>query len=251
MNAKIIDISGNPVGEIVLPGIFEEEYRPDLIKKAVLAAQANRLQPYGPHFYAGMNTSARSWGPGHGVSRVPRIVTGRRAAAVPMARGGRASHPPVPSKVLSEKINEKERIKAIRSAVAATAKPDIVAARGHLFSGELPIVVRGEIESISKTSELRRFLMAAGLWDDVMRAKNGRKVRAGKGKIRGRRFRQPRSILIVAAADNGIGRAARNLPGVDFVTADRLNAELLAPGTHAGRLTVWSEPSLKVLEERL
>lgn len=251
MNAKIIDISGNPVGEIVLPGIFEEEYRPDLIKKAVLAAQANRLQPYGPHFYAGMNTSARSWGPGHGVSRVPRIVTGRRAAAVPMARGGRASHPPVPSKVFSEKINEKERIKAIRSAVAATARSDLVAARGHIFSGELPIVVRAEIESVSKTSELRKFLMAAGLWDDVLRAKNGRKVRAGKGKLRGRRFRQPRSILIVTAADNGIGRAARNLPGVDFVTADKLNAELLAPGTHAGRLTVWSEPSLKVLEERL
>jgi len=251
MNAKIIDISGNPVGEIVLPGIFEEEYRPDLIKKAVLAAQANRLQPYGPHFYAGMNTSARSWGPGHGVSRVPRIVTGRRAAAVPMARGGRASHPPVPLKVLSEKINEKERIKAIRSAVAATARPDLVAARGHVFSGELPVVVRAEIESIPKTSELRKFLMAAGLWDDVLRAKNGRKVRAGKGKLRGRRFRQPRSILIVTASDNGIGRAARNLPGVDFVTADKLNAELLAPGTHAGRLTVWSEPSLKVLEERL
>lgn len=251
MNAKIIDISGNPVGEIVLPGIFDEEYRPDLIKRAVLAAQANRLQPYGPHFYAGMNTSARSWGPGHGVSRVPRIVTGRRAAAVPMARGGRASHPPVPEKVLSEKINEKERIKAIRSAVAATARSDLVAARGHVFSGELPIVVSGEIENVSKTSELRKFLMAAGLWDDVLRAKNGRKVRAGKGKLRGRRFRQPRSILIVAAEDKGISRAARNLPGVDVVTADRLNAELLAPGTHAGRLTVWSEPSLKVLEERL
>ncbi len=249
MNAKVIDISGNPVGEIVLPKVFEEEYRPDLIKKAVLSAQANRLQPYGPHFYAGMNTSARSWGPGHGVSRVPRI--GRRAAAVPMARGGRASHPPQPAKVLSEKINEKERIKALRSAIAATARADLVMSRGHLFRGDIPVVVKADLESITKTSELRRFLLAAGLWEDVLRAKNGRKVRAGKGKLRGRRFKQPKSILIVGASDNGISRAARNLPGVDFVTADKLNAELLAPGTHAGRLTVWSEPSLKILEERL
>ena len=56
--AKTIDLTGKTVGEIELPAVFDADYRPDLIKKAVLAAQANRLQPYGPSLYAGMKTSA-------------------------------------------------------------------------------------------------------------------------------------------------------------------------------------------------
>ncbi len=250
MKAKIIDPMGEVAGEIDLPPVFEEEYRPDIIKKAVLSAQANRLQPYGPHFYAGMNTSARGWGTGHGASRVPRLVNGRRAAGIPMARGGRRSHPPVPQADRSEKINVKERRKAIRSAIAATVNPALVAGRGHIFTGELPIVVQNDLETIEKTSEMRRFLMAAGLWSDVMRAKNGRHVRAGRGKMRGRRFRGRKSLLIVAGQDRGIGKAARNLPGVDFVTVQGLNAELLAPGTQAGRLTLWTESSIRWLGER-
>jgi len=251
MKANVIDITGNQVGQVDLPSIFEEEYRPDLIKRAVLAAQANRLQPYGPHFYAGMNTSAQSWGPGHGVSRVPRIKNGRRAAGIPMATGGRRSHAPQPNAIYSEKINTKERRKAIRSAVAATAMPDLVKGRGHRFNREVPVVVQDNLETLDKTSDVRKFLIAAGLWDDVERAKNGRTIRAGKGKMRGRRYRMPKSILVVAGQDQGLGKAVRNLPGVDFATPDTLNAELLAPGTHAGRLTLWTESSLQKLNQKM
>ena len=81
-------------------------------------------RPYGPHFYAGMNTSAQSWGPGHGVSRVPRLKNGRKAAGIPMAVGGRSSHAPQPNADYTEKVNKKERRKAIRSAIAATASQD-------------------------------------------------------------------------------------------------------------------------------
>ena len=250
MKANIIDLSGNQVGQIDLPAIFEEEYRPDLIKRAVLSAQANRLQPYGPHFYAGMNTSARSWGPGHGVSRVPRIINARRAAGVPMAKGGRRSHAPQPNADKTEKINIKERKKAIRSAIAATTVPELVSARGHIFERELPVVVQNDFESLSKTSDVKKFLVAAGLWDDVERAKNGKTIRAGKGKVRGRKYKNRKSLLIVVSKDQGAGKAARNLPGVDFIDADGLNAELLAPGTHAGRLTLWTEASIQRLMER-
>lgn len=250
MKANIIDLSGNQVGQIDLPAIFEEEYRPDLIKRAVLSAQANRLQPYGPHFYAGMNTSARSWGPGHGVSRVPRIINARRAAGVPMAKGGRRSHAPQPNADKTEKINIKERKKAIRSAIAATTVPELVSARGHVFQRELPVVVQNDFESLSKTSDVKKFLVAAGLWDDVERAKNGKTIRAGKGKVRGRKYKNRKSLLIVVGNDHGAGKAARNLPGVDFIDADGLNAELLAPGTHAGRLTLWTEASIQRLMER-
>lgn len=250
MKANVIDLSGNASGQIELPSVFEEEYRPDIIKRAVLAAQANRLQAYGPHFYAGMNTSAQSWGPGHGVSRVPRLKNGRKAAGIPMAVGGRRSHAPQPNADYSEKVNKKEKRKAIRSAIAATAITGLVAARGHRFSRELPVVAKNELESLSKTSDVIKFLEAAGLWDDVMRAKLGRHIRAGKGKLRGRKYKGRKSLLIVAGNDAGLGKAARNLPGVDFVTVERLNAELLAPGTQAGRLTVWTESSLEKLAQR-
>jgi len=250
MKANVIDLTGNTVGQIELPPVFDEEFRPDLIKKAVLSAQANRLQSYGPHFYAGMNTTARSWGPGHGVSRVPRIVNGRRAAGIPMARGGRRSHAPQPDADRTEKINNKERRKAIRSAIAATAVPELVTARGHRYSRELPLVAQNALESLSKTSDVKKFLVAAGLWADVERAKDGSTIRAGKGKMRGRKYKNPKSLLIVVAADQGLGRAARNLPGVQFTTVEGLNAEMLAPGTRAGRLTVWTEASVQKLFEK-
>jgi large subunit ribosomal protein L4e len=249
MRANIIDLSGNAVGPVELPGVFEEEYRPDLIKRAVLAAQANRLQPYGPHFYAGMNTSARSWGPGHGVSRVPRVLNGRKAAGIPMAVGGRRAHVPQPTADRTEKINSKERRKAIRSAIAATAVSELVSARGHLFSCEMPVVVENALESLNKTAEVKKFLEVAGLWSDVERAKLGLNIRAGKGKFRGRRYKGRKSILIIAGKDQGIGKASRNLPGVDFATIEGLNAELLAPGTRAGRLTIWTMSSLQELSK--
>ncbi|MDD1737241.1 MAG: 50S ribosomal protein L4 [Methanothrix sp.] len=250
MKTNVIDLSGNTSGEIELPPVFEEEYRPDIIKRAVLAAQANRLQAYGPHFYAGMNTSAQSWGPGHGVSRVLRLKNGRKAAGVPMAVGGRRSHAPQPNADYSEKVNKKERRKAIRSAIAATASEGLVHARGHKFERDLPVVAKNDLESLTKTSEVIKFLQAAGLWNDVLRAKLGRNIRAGKGKLRGRKYKGRKSLLIVAGTDSGLGKAARNLPGVDFVTVERLNAELLAPGTQAGRLTIWTESSLDKLAKR-
>jgi large subunit ribosomal protein L4e len=197
-----------------------------------------------------MNTSAQSWGPGHGVSRVLRLKNGRKAAAVPMAVGGRRSHAPQPNADYTEKVNKKERRKAIRSAIAATASEGLVHARGHKFERDLPVVAKNDLESLTKTSEVIKFLQAAGLWNDVLRAKLGRNIRAGKGKLRGRKYKGRKSLLIVAGTDSGLGKAARNLPGVDFVTVERLNAELLAPGTQAGRLTIWTESSLDKLAKR-
>ncbi|MDY6966387.1 MAG: 50S ribosomal protein L4 [Halobacteriota archaeon] len=249
MMAKVIDLSGNVSKEIELPFVFEEPFRPDLIKRAVLAAQANRLQPYGPNARSGVNTSAVTWGTGRGVSRAPRIKTGRRAARVPQAVGGRRAHPPKPEKKLGEKVNKKEKKLAIRSAIAATASIDLVKNRGHKFDREVPIVVEDNFEELDKTMEVQSFLQTINLWDDVLRAKNGKTVRAGKGKMRGRKYKRRKSILIVAREGRVISRAARNLPGVDVTTVKNLNAELLAPGTDAGRLVVWTESAIKELGE--
>lgn len=237
------------MAEIELPGVFGERYRPDLIKKAVLAAQANRLQVYGPTPYAGMQTSADNWGPGRGMARVPRIKNGNRVARITQARGGRKAHPPKVEKDYSEKINKKERIKAIRSAIAATSSQEIVRQRGHTFEAELPIIATDELQDVRTTKDVAGFMEAVNVFDDVIRAKNGKHIRAGGGKRRGRKYKKPKSVLFVVSKDNGIGRAARNLPGVDVVTVNKLNAELLAPGTHAGRLAIWTESAIQTLGE--
>jgi len=252
--AKVVDLSGNVVKEITLPPVFMEEYRPDLIKRAVLALQSNRFQPKGSDPLAGRRTSAESWGVGRGVSRIPRIKGGSRAARAPQAVGGRRVHPPNPKKVLIEKINKKEKRKAVRSAIAATMNPELVRKRGHRFGSEvgLPIIIEDSFAHLEKTSEVGEVLKSVGVWEDIIRARE-RKIRAGRGKMRGRRYKSKKSILIVISGDEGvegstkIKKAAKNLPGVDVSHVGELNAELLAPGTHPGRLTVWTESSLSKL----
>lgn len=250
VTTKILDLSGNPVEDITLPSVFFEAYRPDLIKRAVLSSQSKRRHPYGPTLYAGMQTSARGWGSGRGASHVPRLVNGSKAARVPLAVGGRRAHPPKPETDYTEKINKKERRLAIRSAIAATANEEIVISRGHVFSGDIfPIVAEDAFESVNKTKDVVAFLKAAGVYEDVLRAKQGRTIRAGRGKSRGRKYKQKKSILVVTGSECAALTASRNLPGVDVSVVYNLSAELLAPGTHAGRLTVWTKSAIDALSE--
>ncbi|NJD75795.1 MAG: 50S ribosomal protein L4 [Candidatus Methanoperedens sp.] len=249
MEANIIDLSGNTTKKISSK-LFDEPYRPDLIKKAVLASQANRQQPYGPHMYAGMRTSAEGWGPGRGVSRVARLKNSSKSARIPQAVKGREAHPPKPETDRTEKINDKERNKAIKSAIAATADPQIVKKRGHQFSAQLPLIAVDDLSSLTKTKDVKSFMEAVHVWDDIERAKV-KTIRAGKGKLRGRKYKKSKSILIVTAEDKGLIKAARNLSGVDVITHDQLNAELLAPGSYAGRLTIYTESAISKLEEAI
>lgn len=117
MKAQVFSLDGSIAGEIELPPVFTEEFRPDLIKKAVIALQSTRRQPHGTYPYAGMLSSAVSWGSGRGVAQLPRIKGGSRAAKIPQARGGREAHPPVVQKVLVRQINKKEKQKADRKSV--------------------------------------------------------------------------------------------------------------------------------------
>lgn len=250
MKIKVYSLEGEAIDEMELPEIFNEEFRPDVIKRAVLSAQTARVQPWGPDPMAGKRTSAQSYGAGRGVAMVPRIKNGSRAAFVPQAVGGRRAHPPRPQKNYHERINRKERRLAIRSAVAATARKDLVEARGHRIENvpQLPLVVDDELSMIKRTADTREVFRKLGIMDDIVRAKEGKKIRAGKGKMRGRKYRTPRGPLIVVGDDKGITRGARNHPGVDVVTVENLNAELLAPGTHPGRLTVFTRSAIEKLD---
>jgi len=252
MKADVLGADGNKVEEIELPSVFNEEFRPDIIRKAVHAIQSHRRQPYGTNPLSGINYSAENWGPGHGVARLPRLKSGgRRAAKVPQAVKGRRAHPPKVQKNWCEKINKKEMKKALRSAIAATALKDIVNGRNHVFEGDLPKIVVDDVQSLSKTKEVIDVMKAIGVYPDIEKAKMSKRTRAGKGKMRGRRYKRKKSVLLVVGEDDGIIKASKNLPGVDAVHVRNLNVELLAPGAHPGRLTVWTKSAVEYLEEWL
>jgi len=252
ISAKIFDLKGKKVGKVSLPPIFKTPARPDVIKRAVVAIQSHSFQPQGRDIFAGKRTTAESRGVGLGISRISRLKErGLRAAFVPGTVKGRTAHPPVVEKKIKKKIPRKEMRLALRSAVAATASKEIVASRGHMIDDvpDFPLVVVDEIQSLKKTKEVEETLIHLGVWPDIFRVKESRKVRAGKGKMRGRKMKQAVGPLLIIAKNEGIAEAARNLPGVDIVSVDNLNVELLAPGTHPGRLTLWTSSAFEKVDK--
>lgn len=256
LECQVLNVQGKSIKKIPLPGIFQTPLRPDIIRRAVIAAQSHRFQPQGRDVMAGKHTSAISKGVGYGLSRVPRVKGSGspRAGAgafAPGTVGGREAHPPVVEKTISKRINKKERRFAIRSAIAATAYKHIVASRGHYVDAVsgFPLVVSSDVQGMKTAADVHSLFVGLGIWPDVLRVKNGIKVRSGKGKMRGRRVKTGKGPLVVVTDDRGIVKAASNYPGVDVVKVENLNAELLAPGTHPGRLTVWTESAIEKLSE--
>lgn len=250
--AKVFNLSGKPVGKVKLPDVFGTSLRPDVVKRGFVTLHSHGFQAQGRDPMAGKRTTAESQGVGHGTARVPRIKErGRAAFGVGMVKGHQA-HPPRSEKKIGKRLPRREMRLALRSAVAATGVKEVVAARGHMVEGvpDFPLVVADEFEGLRRTKDVESALLAWGVWADVFRVRESRNVRAGKGKGRGRRFKQAVGPLIVVAKDGGVVKAASNLPGVDAVLVDGLNVALLAPGTHAGRLTVWSNSAIERLGER-
>ena len=265
---EVYDIDVELGKKVSLPESFNSEIRSDLVKLAVASARANRRQAYGsnPHVgkrkpMSGMKHSVEWWGKGRGVSRIMRRTGQRRGAQSPHTLGGRRAHGPKVEKDWSRKLNRNERRLARNSALAATANVDMVSNRGHRFAEEissLPIVLGDYSENGEKidieafnlnggTRKVNAIFEALGLGDDLRRAREGRKIRAGKATMRGRVHKTPKSVLLVVANKDGLAKAARNLPGVDVVAAKDLSAEHLAPGGDLGRLTVFTKAAVEAL----
>ncbi|MCW4006698.1 MAG: 50S ribosomal protein L4 [Candidatus Bathyarchaeota archaeon] len=248
--AQIFDLEGNPSGKLNLPSVFETPLRPDVIKRAVLSIQSHRIQPQGRDPLAGKRTTAESRGTGMGIARIPRVKGGGgRAAFAPGTVGGRQAHPPRAQTIITKELPKKEKRLALLSAIAATSQKETVQARGHKIDDvpEFPLVVADSFEELTKTKEVEETLSNLGVILDVQRVRDSRKIRAGKGKHRGRKMKQAVGPLIVVSQNKGLMGAAGNLPGVDVVAVDNLNAELLAPGTHPGRLTLWTNSAVEQL----
>ncbi|MFQ6106713.1 MAG: 50S ribosomal protein L4 [Thermoplasmata archaeon] len=245
---NVYSVEGKVVKTIELPEVFATDVRIDLIRRAVVSAQANRRQPYGPNPLSGMRHAVSTWGKGRGVARVQRISGQRTGAESPGTVGGRRAHPPRPSHDWSKKINRKERRLAKASALAATMDPGLVSERGHVFDEDLtlPIVVEDDIEVLKTTKEAIELLKSIKVYDDILRAKR-RKIRAGRGKMRARKYRRPKSVLVTLSSSSESSAAFSNIPGVDVSTSRLLNTESLAPGGMPGRLVVFSESALEEL----
>lgn len=264
MKLAIVDTDNKTAGKKELPRQFSEEYRPDLIRRAVQALQSLARQAYGADPLAGLRHSSsvskrrRDWrgSYGFGISRVNRKIHSRRGTRMnwvgtfsPQTVGGRRAHPPKAEKILAQKVNVKENRKAIRSAMAAVVRREIVEKRGHKIPKEYPFILDSSFETMDKTSTVEKTLLALGFEEELQRSAV-KKVRAGIGKFRGRRYQRKKGLLIVVSEECAVIPAARNIPGVDIVPVHSLNAELLAPGAMAGRATLWTEKAIDVIAKQ-
>ncbi|MEM3369336.1 MAG: 50S ribosomal protein L4 [Candidatus Micrarchaeia archaeon] len=249
--------NGSSTGKIELPEIFKTEVREDLIRRAVLSEESEKLQPKGTFPRAGLQTTARYVGrkeayhslKNRGGAKLPRELypKGRigRVRVVPWAVKGRRAHPPKVEKVLVERINKREKKKALYSAIAATANKDIVGKKHALPKIEIPIVLDDSCESLAKTKEVISLFKNLDLAKDIERAEERRKRNNGrKGGVK-----TPKSILLVAGKNSKLLKAAKNLPGVTATTVDSLKVSDLAPGGVPGRLTVWTKSAIENLSK--
>lgn len=262
MKVNVFDLNGNAIEQVELPEVFKTDFRPDLIQRAVLALQSHRKQPFGSDPLAGLRTAVHYHGKRRerfaminiDRARLPRIHGSSphlayRVRRVPQAVKGRRAHPPKVEKVPYQKINKKENKLALKSALAASANLEIVKQRGHLLRNvkAVPLIVSDDIQSVAKTKEIEKILSNLGLKDELERVKE-RKVKAGKGKLRGRKYKEKKGPLIVVKGDKSILKAGNNMPGIDVKNVKKISVEDLAPGALAGRLVIFSKSSVEELK---
>ncbi|MFP3080617.1 MAG: 50S ribosomal protein L4 [Acidilobus sp.] len=247
------DVEGKEAGEVQLPDVFRVPIRRDLIHRVFMSEFTASLQPKSRDPMAGKRTTAVSLGIHHGLARVPRVKGSTRARLAPFVRGGRRAFPLTVKENIREDVNRKERLMGTMSALAATAAPEMVRDRGHVFEAKAtPVVIDSAVlEAVKRASDARGLLKKVGVYSDVERAAEGTRVRAGKGKMRGRRYVTPVSVLfIVDDVDSPFARAVRSFPGVDVVEPQLVSVLELAPGGEPGRLTVITSNSLEALAQR-
>ncbi|KAG6533544.1 60S ribosomal protein L4-like [Zingiber officinale] len=250
------DMSTDVAVTVSLPDVFKAPIRPDVVRFVHSSLSKNRRQPYAVSKRAGHQTSAESWGTGRAVSRIPRVPGGGthragQGAFGNMCRGGRMFAPTKIWRRWHRRVNINMRRYAVVSALAASAVPSLVMARGHRIETvpELPLVVSDSAEGLEKTATAIKVLKQIGAFPDAEKAKNGQKIRPGKGKMRNRRYVTRKGPLIVYGTDGSkVVKAFRNIPGIDIANVECLNLLKLAPGGHIGRFIIWTKSAFEKLD---
>ena len=255
--AQILDINGKKKSEITT-SLFEEPIREDIIFKVVEAERT--WHPNAPKFEAGMARSAsgtlskrrKVWKSdrGKGLSRLPRKIMWRRGtqfswvgAIIPSAKGGRRAHPPK-GKINDKKINKKELIKALFSALTYTSSKKEIQKKYSSLSGkeikiDLPIIIEEKFLTINTKETLNSLEKILGdLYGVAIQKKT---IRAGIGKLRGRKNKKNAGLLLVIGK-----KEKKKIKGIEVVNADTLVVSDLA--TNGARLVMFTEKAIKELE---
>ena len=256
LQTKIFGLDGKAYDTIKLPEVFNTPFRPEVIHKAYVNLLSHSFQGQGRYPAAGEIVSAESRNTGLGMARIARargegFPRAGQAAGVAGVRHGRVAHPPQAWKNIYKKINKKEKLLGLCSAIAATARRDLIQKRGHNVENisSFPIIISNDVESISKTKELERALVSLGLGPDLIRAKSCHKARSGTSRRRGRQARSGTSALIVVENKEKIGRLSDSIPGVEIKSVRALSALDFAPGSRPVRLTIFSQNAIEQLKE--
>ena len=252
MKSKLYDITGKKKGEIEMPTLFNQRIREDLVSKWFEVDKF--IQPYSSdpeggkkHAASGTISHKRHDWKGHygsGRSRVPRKTMWRRGvnffwigAEVSGTRGGRRAHPP--KGIGKEKKTNKKEIKiAMNSGFAATGDEKYVVNRyGRIdkLSMKFPVVIESKLEGMKMKDVLVMFKSIFG--DIYSLTLKKKKVRAGKGKARGRKYKSNAGLLLVKARDEKI-----KMKGIDVKSVHEVSISDLYP---LGRLTIYTEKALK------
>lgn len=252
----VYDLKGAEIEQVKKPDVFNAPIRKDIVHYVHTNMSKNRRQPYAVSPEAGMQHSAKSWGTGRAVARIPRISgsgTSRsgQGAFGNMCRKGRRFAPTKIWRRWHRKISIDQKRYALVVAVAATAVTSLVTARGHDIStiNNIPLVVDDELQNITKTRNAIEALKAIGANGDIERCKRSRRIRTGISRLRNRIHSCRRGPLVIYSQDNGIVKAFRNIPGVDLLCVNSLNLLQLAPNATLGRFVIWTKSAIKELQE--
>ncbi len=242
----VMSIEGSVQKSIELPHAFSERARPDLIARAAIAESTLKIQPQAHYVLAGMQTTARYYGAMNsyrtgrhmGMAIRPREKLGGgvqgKVRVIPSSVKGKRAHPHLIEKTTVENINAKEYQKAIRSAIAASKRP---------------VAVTSDIETLKKTKDLVKLLGRLKL-ENYLEDGQKKTQRKGVRRLASQR-RYKKSLLIVVSNDSSVLKAARNIPGVDACSLEKMTVSMFAPGGNPGRATVWSESALSKLDQEI
>jgi large subunit ribosomal protein L4e len=254
MKANVLDKSGKEKGSIDLPKNFSSNIRKDILLK-VFEAQKN-MRVSGSKIGAGGQYSASGiirhrrhvWktGYGKGMARVPRKIMSRHGssfnwigATVASTRGGRRAHPPRAQEDKSKKINKKEVLMAFNSGFSGSVDKKEIEKKYDLKTEfETPLIVNDDVLKL-KTKDFVLMLkeVLGEYFEKILKKK---KVRAGKGKLRGRKYKSNAGLVFVLGAEEEMKRK-----GFDVVNVQDLLIKDLAPNAIPGRIVIYTENAIK------
>ena len=259
MKAKLYDKNGKEKGDINLPKCFSSRIRADILLKVFEAQKGSFAQAYGAKEGAGAQYSAsgiskkkrHDWKGtyGKGISRIPRKIMSRHGASfnwigatVASTRGGRRPHAPRAEKNLFKKINKKELLIALKSALVGTLDNKSLEKK---FGRKMEI--GGVFDSGILDIKTKDFVLAmrevfGDSFDSVLKKKS---IRAGIGKMRGRKYKSNAGLLFVVGDKEDMKRK-----GIEVVKVSNLTVKDLAPNGVAGRLVCYSEKAIEEIGGR-